>query len=588
LEAPVLHLFETRGTQEELVYTTLSHCWGKIPIHRLLIANLEAMKAEIDPVQLTKSFRDAVEITRRMQIRYLWIDSLCIVQDSAEDWQHESLLMGSVYKYGHCNIAATSGHDGRAGCFKDRNPLLIQPLVVEATWSGRTLLGSLKESDLSTNKLIAGEYCVYRGEWREEIEHAPLNQRAWVVQERLLAPRILHFSSQQIYWECRTCRASETLPKGLPERPTFKIGAPAVGDDNNDLQKAIKKTKELWERFSSPPIPRKYMEYRQWDEIVSAYTKCGLTKERDKLIAISGIAEIFRARIKDEYLAGLWRLLLPYQLLWRVEDPGSTRRPEDYRAPSWSWVAVEGEIKETFFVQQEDKVGKDICVNILNASVSTPNGNGLGIVTGGHITVSGRLAKGVLIQNRFPSSPTDIQASDSGAILGVSQLHLHLKNGKTGLLDKTPTYDVISESFQHSEVYCLLVRYTKYSYMSSGITEDLLPEQKFPMSIRQKSKPNTETKTASKSSRMMGEFGRLLYAAPPENIYPQVKGLILVPTGNAAREFKRIGVFGILESGVAEKKVFEKGCQAFGEREKGSGWEVERVNGYDYYTMKLV
>jgi hypothetical protein len=339
-----------------------------------------------------------------MQVRFLWINSLCIIQDSTEDWQHDSLLMGSVYKYGVCNIAATSGHDGRAGCFFDRNLLLIQPLVVQATWSGRTLLGSLKESDLSTNKLIAGEYCVYRGKWKEEIENAPLNQRAWVVQERLLAPRILHFSSQQIYWECRTCRASETLPKGLPERPTFKIGAPVLGDEGSDWQKAVKKTKELWVRLSSPPTLRKYMEYRQWDEIVSAYTKCGLTKEHGKLIAISGIAEIFQGKLRDQYLAGLWRGPLPYQLLWRVQDPGATRRPAEYRAPSWSWAAVEGEVKETFYVQQEDKVGKDVCVKIVEANVTTPSGDGMGIVTGAYIKLSGRLARGTLTTP--PSHPS--------------------------------------------------------------------------------------------------------------------------------------------------------------------------------------
>ncbi len=124
--------------------------------------------------------------------------------------------------------------------------------------------------------------------------------------------------------------------------------------------------------------------------------------------------------------------------------------------------------------------------------------------------------------------------------------------------------------------------------MSSGITEDLLPEQKFPMSLRQKTKPKTESKTPPKSSHMMGEFGRLLYAAPPENIYPQLKGLILIPTGNAPRELKRIGTWGILESGVAEKKVFGAGCTAFSNQPQVSDWEVEKVKGCNYYTLTLV
>jgi hypothetical protein len=206
LENPVLRLYNTSSTSGDLMYTTLSHCWGKIPIHRLLSSNLEDMKAFIDPAILTKSFRDAVEITRRMQVRYLWIDSLCMMQDSVIDWNYESLLMGLVYRYGLCNIAATSGHDGRAGCFFDRNPLLVQP-IGSASYVVRSITSRLtKRKQSVNNKLLPGKYCVYRGEWKEEIENAPLNQRARVVRERLLAPRIMHFSSQQMYWECRTCR----------------------------------------------------------------------------------------------------------------------------------------------------------------------------------------------------------------------------------------------------------------------------------------------------------------------------------------------------------------------------------------------
>jgi hypothetical protein len=124
--------------------------------------------------------------------------------------------------------------------------------------------------------------------------------------------------------------------------------------------------------------------------------------------------------------------------------------------------------------------------------------------------------------------------------------------------------------------------------MSSGVTEDLLPEQKFPMSLRQKRNPETESTNPPKSSRVMGEFGRLLYAAPPENIYPQLKGLILVPSGNAPREFRRIGTWGVLESGVAEKSFFEAGCNAFHDLEKGKGWEVENLKGSSYFTLTLV
>jgi hypothetical protein len=96
-DLPSLRLHGTSTPDEPLVYTTLSHCWGKLKIHKLLMSNIAASKISIDPSKLTKTFQDAIEITRRLRIRYLWIDSLCIIQDSLEDWKHESLLMGFVY-----------------------------------------------------------------------------------------------------------------------------------------------------------------------------------------------------------------------------------------------------------------------------------------------------------------------------------------------------------------------------------------------------------------------------------------------------------------------------------------------------------
>jgi hypothetical protein len=131
--------------------------------------------------------------------------------------------------------------------------------------------------------------------------------------------------------------------------------------------------------------------------------------------------------------------------------------------PSWCWAAVEGEVKETFHVQQEDKVGKDTCVLILEAKVAIPSSEVTDIVTGGYIKMSGRLARGTLIQQDQSNAAmsTRAQNGEATAIYGVPELHLHLKDNKSGLLDKTPNYDVISESFQYKEVYCLPIRHTK-------------------------------------------------------------------------------------------------------------------------------
>jgi Heterokaryon incompatibility protein (HET) len=188
-------------------YMTLSHCWGpkeiaeKVP--RLLLANLKDRMTQIVTSDLPATFQHAIAITRKLGIRYLWIDSLCIIQDSDEqsDWLRESARMGDVYANSYCNIAATAAKDGTMGCFSERNPILVNPLRIEVSWSG----------------LTAGTYCAIDGDmWDREVDCAPLNQRAWVFQERFLTPRNLSFGARRLFWECQERRACETFPTGLP------------------------------------------------------------------------------------------------------------------------------------------------------------------------------------------------------------------------------------------------------------------------------------------------------------------------------------------------------------------------------------
>ena len=136
--------------------------------------------------------------------RYIWIDSLCIIQDSEEDWRREAVSMGEVYKNAICNIAATGAVRREDGCFLPRteDPLVYTSLVIRATW---------KTSELMTASpgWYVGEV---KGMWRREVLDAPLNHRAWVLQERLLSPRVLHFGARQILWECDILAACKIYP----------------------------------------------------------------------------------------------------------------------------------------------------------------------------------------------------------------------------------------------------------------------------------------------------------------------------------------------------------------------------------------
>ena len=189
-----LHLSDGRPSTER--YVTLSHCWGSTEIshdidYSLKVETLESMLENIEVATLPKTFRDSIIITRQLGIRYLWIDSLCIIQGNDEDWARESSMMGTVYQNGYCNIAATAADDGSVGCFRPRNALLAQTCRVRL------------EKDLKKFRLKRGVYdFVPRRLWADGLDAAPLLKRAWVVQERFFARRVLHFARNQLFWEC--------------------------------------------------------------------------------------------------------------------------------------------------------------------------------------------------------------------------------------------------------------------------------------------------------------------------------------------------------------------------------------------------
>jgi hypothetical protein len=146
------------------------------------------------------TYRDTIHTTRVLGIQYLWIDSLCIVQDSKKDWQKESLGLESVYSQSYCNIAATRSRDSRGGCFVDRPAWTCHPAILDITKMNihnSTAQGSSQERGFGVFAESSDSL------WVEEISCSALLQRAWVFQERFLSPRILHFARNQLFFECR-------------------------------------------------------------------------------------------------------------------------------------------------------------------------------------------------------------------------------------------------------------------------------------------------------------------------------------------------------------------------------------------------
>ena len=356
-------MIETRFLSPSTTYIALSHCWGKNRIVTLTLANYQDLQHGLSLNALPQTFRDAFEIARWFNIEYLWIDSLCIIQDSAEDWRKEAVTMQSVYKNAALTIAATGAVDGSIGCFQARDPTLNIAIEIPTNRDGQT-----------SGKMV----CFDKWLWADGISKAPLNTRAWVVQERLLSRRVLHFGMQQMFWECRELDACETCPQGLPktlaELNRFKSTGSARTLDS------------VTTKASYATI------YEQWEYIVDAYSRSNLTRTSDKVVALSGIAAELASQYKEDYLAGLWRRHLPEQLLWKVslEPAGNgynslaSRAPE-YRAPSWSWLSIHGP------VDAGSSHGKPVLIRILDVNVDAD----AHAIQAGFIRLNGALRRAV-------------------------------------------------------------------------------------------------------------------------------------------------------------------------------------------------
>ena len=201
-DPPTVKLKEMGKEETPVEYMAFSHCWGGSPTFRLLPDNYSSALQAIDFSTLSKNAQDAVRITRALGFLYIWIDSVCIIQGPDGDWATEAPRMGDVYSGAVCTIASTGSPSGDGGCYHERDAQSLLPCIVN---------GSLRKSG------VLESICIRRDDvfdFERYVDRAPLNKRAWVVQERLLSPRILHFGAEMLYWECRCRSASELAPNG--------------------------------------------------------------------------------------------------------------------------------------------------------------------------------------------------------------------------------------------------------------------------------------------------------------------------------------------------------------------------------------
>lgn len=359
-------------------YATLSHCWGSsLTAERTTtIANLDERKVRIHFTSLTPNFRDAVIISRRLGIRYLWIDAMCILQDSQHDWVVESAKMAEVYGCSLLTIAADASDDSFGGCFNARSVTqahLVTGIAKDARDGSLAVEVKSQMANGHVSSVVFLEPTLrdtLKGLTPAPCRNSPLMERGWVFQEKLLSPRIIHFTSSQVVWECWVGSQTEDL---------FTT---AFGWEQRTLTQMM--------RSESLGI-RQFLNIWYRDFIYEDYARRKFTKRADRLVAIAGVAKsIQQHRRSGRYLAGIWESNLHYGLSWSVDMQEEVHMPS--RAPSWTWASHDTPLSADCW---KFLFTKDPSFSFVEAELKCIPGitQEFGHVNGGSITVKGKLGE---------------------------------------------------------------------------------------------------------------------------------------------------------------------------------------------------
>jgi hypothetical protein len=350
---------------------TLSYRWGLNPQLLLLTSNIESFRRHGSPIaDLPQTFKDLVAVARSFGVRYVWIDCLCIVQDSTEDWEADAPTMRYVYANSVCNVVASASNEPEGGLFRRRQAAdLRAPGVIETT---------LAAGHPEKHFIFEDRYFYIQMYRTDET----LYGRGWVYQETFLAPRLLYFTQYQIMWECLERNRCEAFPEGVPFHESRKflnrllkrpLGRPVTG---------LEKGRKLLNNQDGQPAPLSDETLSLWQDTTGYYGGLEFTRPSDKLHAFSGIAKLFQEFIGQEYLAGLWKSRIIEQLDWQVSWPAAASTT--YRAPSWSWASIDGKL-----IYYTWHPAHKVLAELLDAEVTTKGEDRTVNVTGGFLKLRG-------------------------------------------------------------------------------------------------------------------------------------------------------------------------------------------------------
>ncbi|KAI1369348.1 heterokaryon incompatibility protein-domain-containing protein [Xylaria arbuscula] len=371
-----VRLFESNGAYGR--YVCLSYCWGGTIDIRLTKDRYESYTRGIAWATLPQGYRDAIHLTRKLGVRYIWIDSLCIIQDDKDDWNEQASKMASIYQGAHVTIAATKATNPAEGYFSKSPPQYHATRLSYCDSYGTTRSAYARRTIphffLSTAAPGSTTY---------SLDRSPLLRRRWVFQERLLSPRILHLGAVEMAWECNEVCACECMgeTQTYASEPRY---AHTKGSHARNLAAAT-------DECDVQP---------DWRSTVEYYTRTLLTFDKDVFPAISGVVKNMQRYRTDRYLAGIWE--------------AST-----WLAPTWSWASITSPVSylnyrtnlsDKYIQKVEPQTQRTV---LIEASVTPAGNDPTAEVCEGHLVLFGpvmaaRLVKAEEQQDYYAQTDTTL------------------------------------------------------------------------------------------------------------------------------------------------------------------------------------
>ena len=341
------------------IYAALSYCWGGDQPNKLTQGSYDLYKGKIPWETLPKAIQDSARTVHALGFHYIWIDSMCIIQDSKEDKEAEISQMTKVYAHATLTVVNKRGDKVTDGFLHPR------------TLPSGTSSIQFRTNDGQTHRLTL----LFRDVYHEE-ENVAINTRGWTLQEYLLSRRRLVIGTWSTEWHCRQHVRDYNdgwNPRGrsagipLDDTDGWAGEGPFESKEAESVYRSSFIDAAMFfsvnPEYPSGELSRDHVHY-SWLEIVEAYSSRSVTEPEDRAPAISGIAGRFATFIPKRYIAGVWEDMMPQSLFWRRHGI-VTNRPVRYRGPSWSWMSIDSGVKHDF---SEDYICEVLSIEYVHKS----------------------------------------------------------------------------------------------------------------------------------------------------------------------------------------------------------------------------